>query len=322
MHDNLPLMARSFTRVITTPAAARSPREWNRPFVSLLSDWGERDPSPAICRGVILGIAPEALVVDISHEVDKYNVRHGALLLWCSLPFLPIGAHVAVVDPGVGTPRRAVALETARGDYLVGPDNGLLLPGAERLGGISRAHLIENPAYRLPLVSSTFHGRDIFSPAAAHLAAGVPLEQIGSPIDPDSLVTLAWPTPTVRFGEIELNVIYVDTFGNVKLSGLTADLIEALGTLARNEELAVEVGSADKPTAHLLRWARTFGDVEPLAALLYEDSYGRLCIAVNQGNAAKKLGLTEDEVVIVSRPRLQAIHGGPPANTSAAIEKG
>ena len=86
-------MARSFTRVITTPAAARSPREWNRPFVSLLSDWGERDPSPAICRAVVLGIAPEALVVDISHEVDKYNVRHGALLLWCALPFLPIGPH-------------------------------------------------------------------------------------------------------------------------------------------------------------------------------------------------------------------------------------
>jgi S-adenosyl-L-methionine hydrolase (adenosine-forming) len=316
-------MARRFTRVITTPAAARSPREWNRPFVSLLSDWGERDPSPAICRGVILGIASEALVVDISHEVDKYNVRHGALLLWCSLPFLPIGAHVAVVDPGVGTPRRAVALETARGDYLVGPDNGLLLPGADRLGGISRAHLIENPAYRLPLVSSTFHGRDVFSPAAAHLAVGVPLEQIGSPIDPDSLVTLAWPTPTIRFGEIELNVIYVDTFGNAKLSGLTADLVEALGTLQRGEELVVEVGSSDKPKAHLLRWVSTFGDVDPGAALLYEDSYGRLCLAVNQGNAAKKLGLAEEEVVIVSRPRLQAMHdSSPTADGTAAAESG
>jgi S-adenosylmethionine hydrolase len=255
--------------------------------------------------------------------VDKYNVRHAALLLWCSLPFLPIGAHLAVVDPGVGTPRRAVALETARGDYLVGPDNGLLLPGAERLGGVSRAHLIENPAYRLPLVSSTFHGRDVFSPAAAHLAAGVPLEQIGSPIDPDGLVTLTWPTPTVRFGEIELNVIYVDTFGNVKLSGLTADLVEALGTLQRGEELVVEVGSSDKPKAHALRWVSTFGDVDPGAALLYEDSYGRLCIAVNQGNAAKKLGLTEDEVVIVSRPRLQAIHdSSPTADRTAATEEG
>jgi S-adenosyl-L-methionine hydrolase (adenosine-forming) len=303
-------MARSFTRVITTPAAARSPREWNRPFVSILSDWGERDPSPAICRGVILGIAPEALVVDISHEVDKYNIRHGALLLWCAVPFLPIGAHIAVVDPGVGTPRRAVALETARGDYLVGPDNGLLLPGAERLGGITRAHLIENPAYRLPVVSSTFHGRDMFSPAAAHLAAGVPLEQIGSPIDPNSLLTLDWPTPTVRFGELELNVIYVDTFGNVKLSGLTNDLVEALGSLSRGEELLVEVGHGSKPKSHDLKWTSTFGDVAPGEPLLYEDSYGRLCIAVNQGNAARQLGLVEDEVLAISRPRLPAIHEG------------
>lgn len=310
-------MARSFTRVITTPAAARIPREWNRPFVSILSDWGARDPSPAICRGVILGIAPEALVVDITHDVDKYNIRHGALMLWCAVPFLPIGAHVAVVDPGVGTPRRAVALETARGDYMVGPDNGLLLPGAERLGGVTRAHLIENPAYRLPVVSATFHGRDMFSPAAAHLAAGVPLEQIGSPIDPGTLVTLNWPTPSVRFGELELNVIYVDTFGNVKLSAVTNDLVEALGSLSRGEELVIEVGGGSKPKAHQLKWASTFGEVAPGDPLLYEDSYGRLCIAVNQGNAAKQLGLIDNEVLAISRPRLPAIHHGDDEATSA-----
>jgi len=302
-------MARRFTRVITTPAAARSPREWNRPFVSLLSDWGVRDPSPAICRGVVLGIAPEALVVDISHEVDKYNVRHGALLLWCALPFLPIGAHIAVVDPGVGTARRPVALETQRGDYLVGPDNGLLLPGAERLGGIARAHVIENAAYRLPVVSSTFHGRDLFSPAAAHLAAGVPLEQIGPPIDPESLVTLDWPAASVRYGEVELNVIYVDTFGNVKLSGLGADLSDALGSVTRGEELLVEVTSP-KHKSHTLRWANTFGEVEEGEALVYEDSYGRLCIAVNQGDAAKKLGLVDGASLVITRPGLPALETG------------
>jgi S-adenosyl-L-methionine hydrolase (adenosine-forming) len=310
-------MARSFTRVITTPAAARSPREWNRPFVSITSDWGLRDPSPAICRGVILGIAPEALVVDITHEVEKYNIRHGALMLWCAVPFLPIGAHIAVVDPGVGTPRRAVALETARGDYMIGPDNGVLLPGAERLGGITRAHLIENPAYRLPVVSSTFHGRDMFSPAGAHLAAGVPLEQIGSPIDPNTLVTLNWPSPTVRFGELELNVIYLDTFGNIKLSGVANDLIEALGTLNRGEDLVITIGAGDKPKSHQLRWASTFGEVAPGEPLMYEDSYGRLCIAVNQGNAAKQLGLTDNEVLSISRPRLPAIHDGSEEATRA-----
>jgi S-adenosylmethionine hydrolase len=312
-------MARRFSRVITTPAAARSPREWNRPFVSLLSDWGARDPSPAICRGVILAIAPEALVVDISHDVDKYNIRHGALLLWCALPFLPIGSHVAVVDPGVGTRRRAVAVETARGDYLVGPDNGLLLPGADRLGGITRAHLIENPAYRLPVVSSTFHGRDLFAPAAAHLAAGVPVENIGPPIYPRSLATLQWPTATIRFGELELSVIYVDTFGNVKLGGLTADLVEALGAPSRGEELLVEV-DGPRAKAQSVRWASTFGDVAKGELLLYEDSYGRLCLAANQGNAAKLLHLEDDTVLVIARPRLQAIDAGRGEEVGQAAE--
>jgi S-adenosylmethionine hydrolase len=313
-------MARSFTRVITTPAAGRSQREWNRPFVSLLSDWGARDPSPAICHGVVLAIAPEALVVDISHEVDKYNIRHGALLLWCALPFLPIGAHIAVVDPGVGTPRRAVAIETARGDYMVGPDNGLLLPGADRLGGIVRAHLIENPAYRLPVVSSTFHGRDLFSPAAAHLAAGVPLENIGPPIDPHSLTRLEWPTATVRFGALETSVIYIDTFGNIKLSGLTADLLEALGTLTRGEDLVVEAGTA-RAKPHTLRWVSTFGDVAKGELLLYEDSYGRLCIAANQGNAAKALKLEEDMPLVITRSALPAIHHAMDADANAEEER-
>src|SRR5687767_13989959 len=195
-------MGRSFTRVVTTPAAARQRHEGSRPFVSLTSDWGVRDPSPAICRAVVLSIAPEALIVDITHEVQKYNIRHGALMLWCSLPFLPIGAHVCVVDPGVGTARRPLAIETARGDYLIGPDNGVLLPGAQRLGGVVRVHRIENAQYRLPVLSSTFHGRDLFTPAAAHLALGVPLEAIGPEIDPADLAPLdSWPEPVIKDGE-------------------------------------------------------------------------------------------------------------------------
>src|SRR5688572_23363652 len=186
-------MVRRLTRVVTTPAAARLPHEWSHPFVSLLSDWGARDPSAAICRSVVMGIAPEALIVDITHEVEKFNIRHGALMLWCALPFMPIGAHMAVIDPGVGTARRPIAIETARGDYLVGPDNGLLLPAAQRLGGAVRVHSIENAQYRLPVVSSTFHGRDVFAPAAAHLALGLPLESIGPPIDPNALTDIDWP---------------------------------------------------------------------------------------------------------------------------------
>jgi S-adenosylmethionine hydrolase len=299
-------MARRYTRVITTPAAARIPREWNRPFISLLSDWGERDPSPAICRGVVLGIAPDALIVDISHEVEKFNVRHGALLLWCALPFLPIGSHMAVVDPGVGTDRRPIALETERGDYLVGPDNGLLLPGAERLGGVTRCHAIDNAQYRLPVLSSTFHGRDLFAPAAAHLALGVPLEHIGPEIDPRHLRTLDWPPVGVSDGRLETAVIYRDTFGNAKLAGLTADLVDALGPLAHGDVLRVAVGDGRRSRQEEVVWAQTFGDVGVGERLLYEDSYGRLCLAQNQGSVTASMGLEDGTPVTIARSDGQA----------------
>src|SRR5215213_10469231 len=143
-----------------------------RAFISLLSDFGLRDPSAAIMRGVILRIAPDADVLDISHEVRKYRVRDGALLLWCALPYLPVGTHVGVVDPGVGTERRPIAIQVQRGDVLIGPDNGLLLMAADRLRGATAVFELTERAYRLPTVSTSFHGRDIFAPAAAHLATG------------------------------------------------------------------------------------------------------------------------------------------------------
>ncbi len=286
-------MARHFTRTITTPAAARMSRDWNRPLISLLTDFGSRDPSAGIMRGVVLGIAPEALIVDISHDVDDYAVADGALLLWCALPYMPIGSHVAVVDPGVGTERRGVALETARGDYLIGPDNGLLIPGATRLGGIVRAHLLANTAYRLPVVSSSFHGRDLFAPAAAHLALGVPLEVLGPSLDPMELVALDWPEPWIGDGELATSVIYVDTFGNVKLSALGAELEEALVSAGSGGRLELFAGHPDLPATRSreITWSDTFGGVPVGEPLIMSDSYGRLCLAVNQGSAAELLGL-------------------------------
>lgn len=294
-------MSRSYSRLITTPAAARAIRDASRPFVSLLTDFGLRDPSAAICKGVVLGIAPEALVVDISHEVDKYAVRDGALLLWCALPYLPLGAHVAVVDPGVGTDRRPLAVETGRGDMLVGPDNGILMPAARRVGGIRRVHLLENPQYRLPVVSSSFHGRDLFSPAAAHLAVGVPIETLGRAVDPRDLVPLDWPEPTIDAGDgtLTTEVIYVDTFGNLKLSALPADLQEAIEGLELGDRL--EVVSATGGAAHRLTWSHTFGAVDPGDALLYEDSYGRLCLAANQGALAEQWRIGQGTKLTVRR---------------------
>jgi S-adenosylmethionine hydrolase len=300
-------MSRTFTRTITTPAAARLARPGSRPVVSLITDFGTRDPSAGIMRAVILGICPDASIIDLSHEVEKYRVRDGALLLWSAAPYLPVGSHVAVVDPGVGTERRAVAMETARGDHLVGPDNGILLPAAARLGGIVRVHQLESPQYRLPVISSSFHGRDIFAPAAAHLAMGVPLEFLGPAVDPRSLRLLDWPEPEVHPGVLRASVIYLDSFGNAKLSALGSHLFGALGSPDLGQPLYVRIIDQQGPLDLEVAWVETFGSVLPGQPLLFQDSYGRLSIAVNQGSAVNDLGIREDAEVIISRGPLGPI---------------
>jgi S-adenosylmethionine hydrolase len=302
-------MSRTFTRTITTPAAARLVRPGTRPVVSLTTDFGSRDPSAGIMRAVVLGICPDAAVMDLSHEVEKYRIRDGALLLWSAAPYLPVGSHVAVVDPGVGTERRAVAMETARGDHLVGPDNGILLPAAARLGGIVRVHQLESPQYRLPVISSSFHGRDIFAPAAAHLAMGVPLEFLGPAVDPRSLRILDWPEPEVHPGVLRSSVIYLDSFGNAKLSALGSHLFGALGSPELGQPLFVRVADPGGVIDLEVAWVETFGDVPPGQPLLFQDSYGRLSLAVNQGSAAMDLGIREDSEVIVARGPLPPATG-------------
>jgi len=273
------------------------------PLITLLTDFGARDPSAAILHGVIAAIAPDARVIDISHEVRKFAIRDGAILLWCALPYLPMGFHVAVVDPGVGTERRPVALRAGRGDVLIGPDNGLLLAGAERLGGTSEARLLEAEAYRLPTVSTSFHGRDIFAPAAAHLATGVGFDALGPAIDPAGLVPSPIPEPVVEPGTLRSAIVYVDTFGNVKLAGLRADLEAAIGPVTPGDRLELTFAAHDdRPAeAHIVAWRATFGEAEPGEVLLYEDSYGRVCLAENQGNAGTDLGLSDDRPVSIRR---------------------
>ena len=273
------------------------------PLISLLTDFGARDPSAAILHGVIAAIAPDARVIDISHEVRKFAIRDGAILLWCALPYLPIGFHVAVVDPGVGTERRPVALRAGRGDVLIGPDNGLLIAGAERLGGISEARLLEAEAYRLPTVSTSFHGRDIFAPAAAHLATGVAFDALGPAIDPAGLVPSPIPEPVVEPGTLRSAIVYVDTFGNVKLAGLRADLEAAIGPVTPGDRLELTFAAHDDRPAksHVVAWRATFGEAEPGEVLLYEDSYGRICLAENQGNAGTDLGLSDDRPASIRR---------------------
>ena len=279
-----------------------------RRSISLLTDFGARDPSAGIVRGVILGIAPEVLLIDISHEVRKFAIRDGALLLWCALPYLPTGIHLAVVDPGVGTARRAVALRAGRGDILVGPDNGLLLGAIDRLGGLVDAVELSDPRYRLPVVSSSFHGRDIFAPAAAWLARGVPLAALGPRIHPGALVPSPLPAASVGEGVLESSIVYVDTFGNVKLSALAADLERALGPVDRGMNLRLRVGETERRVP----WTATFGDVPAGEQLIYADSYGRLCLAINQGDAGHELGLTEDARVTIRAAEGPRVHSARP----------
>ncbi len=305
-------MAHTYTHTVTTPAATDSGGASTPPFVSLLSDFGLRDPSAGIMRAVVVGICPRASVVDLAHDVHKFAIRDGALLLWSAVPYLPIGAHVAVVDPGVGTARKGIAIQTARGDFLVGPDNGLLMPATARLGGIVRVHLLENPRYALPDISSSFHGRDVFAPAAAHLADGVAIEELGRGVDPRRLLDLEWPRPEIQPGRLRAQAIYLDTFGNVKLSALADDLASALPGLEFGERISLRIGDGTAAREVPATWARTFGDVPGGAPLLTADSYGRVGLAVHQGSAREQLGVTLDSIIEVARPAVSPPRVPPP----------
>jgi S-adenosylmethionine hydrolase len=237
-----------------------------------------------ICHAVMKRIAPEVDVLDLTHAVERGEVLRGALALADALPYAPVGVHVAVVDPGVGTERRAVAFRGGDGRLYVGPDNGLLLPAAERLGGVREAFGIAAPEYMLAPVSATFHGRDVFAPAAAHLALGVAPAKLGPPVDPADLVRVEVPEATVEDGAVHAVVLDVDRFGNVAL-GATLRALDAAGL--DRPVLQIEVGGTRRAVA----LGRTFADVAPGDLVLLEDASGRAALAVNAGDAAAALGV-------------------------------
>ena len=251
-------------------------------FVTFLSDFGLQDDFVGTCHGVIKGIAPEAEIIDLSHGIPREQVLQGALMLASTLPYVPVGVHLAVVDPGVGGTRRALALRDADGRFFVGPDNGLLVPAAER-AGITAAHELANPEYALPSISRTFHGRDLFAPAAAHLARGVPLEELGPPLGLDALVRLDLPEPEVGQSRIAATILYVDNFGNVALN-LTREHVDRVG-IVPGTQIELELGG-ERVFAVA---ARTFADARAGDIILYEDSYRNMSVAISGGNAAELL---------------------------------
>lgn len=264
------------------------------PLISFLTDFGP-ESAPAVCRGVMWGIAPDARILDLTHTVRKFAVRDGAFLLSRMVGYLPIGVHLAVVDPGVGTVRRPIAIRTARGDALVGPDNGLLMPAARVLGGIAAAHEITASDLFLTRVSSTFHGRDIFSPVAAHLANGLAIEAVGPSVDPGTLVDLRLPEARIGEGGLDTVVLFIDSFGNARLAGQPEDLARAAGRdLAPGQPFRVS-GGAVPDAGVVVPWHTTFGAVAAGEPLLYEDAdYGGLGISINQASAAERFGLAID----------------------------
>lgn len=261
------------------------------PLVSLLTDYGLEDEFVGVLHGVILGACPDVRIVDLTHGIARHDVRAGALALRNALPHLPRGVHLAVVDPEVGTERRAVAVGCADGRLLVGPDNGILSLAWAQCGGVEEAVDVSRSPHRLEPLSPTFHGRDLFAPVAAHLAAGAELAEAGRRVDPEGLVSLALATARVEDGCLVAQVIGVDRFGNVTLDATHETAAEIGLAVGRPVELEA-VGERYHATL-----ARTFADVGAGEILIYEDPYRALALAVNRGDAAATMRLRENSEI-------------------------
>jgi hypothetical protein len=272
----------------------------HRPVITLLTDYGLTDEFVGVLHGVIAGICPDAHVIDISHGVPRQDVRAGAAVLLHSLRYMPVGVHVAVVDPTVGSDRRAVALRLADGRTLVGPDNGLLWPAAVAGGGVEQAIEISTSPWLLEPVSATFHGRDIFAAVAARLAAGESLELAGTAFDRADLVQLETPRASAEDGVLLAPVIGVDGFGNVQLGAVHDDL-QTIG-IGSGRGGRVELTPASGEI-HVGNYALTFSDVADGELLLFEDSTLQLALAVNRGRAADRLGVSAGDQLRISAAR-------------------
>ncbi len=265
--------------------------------ITFLTDFGLRDDFVGVCRGVIKQIAPDAEILDITHGIPPQQVLQGALVLANTLPYMPSGVHLAVVDPGVGSDRRELVVRSGDGRLFVGPDNGLLVPAAEKLGGIEGAWELTADEYRLHPVSRTFHGRDVFAPAAAHLAAGLDPARLGDAVPAAELVRLHLPKPEVGVSRIRATILYVDGFGNVQLNLTREDAAATRITAGTRIELILPL------ERYFALATRTFADARAGELILYEDSYGNLAIAITGGDAAQMMNAKPgDEIRIALAP--------------------
>jgi S-adenosylmethionine hydrolase len=278
----------SILLILPALAAAQQPSAQKYPpTIVFMTDFGTVDDSVPICKGVMYSILPEVRIVDMTHQVTPFSILDGARFLYGATPYYPAGTVFAVVvDPGVGSTRKAVVIKSKKGQYFVLPDNGLITLVAER-DGLEAAREITNPVWMIgKALSSTFHGRDIFSPAAAHVARGDDWAQVGPIVDLNSLVRLSLETPRIDEQGLHGEVIATDgPFGNL-VTNVDADLFLKMG-YQRGQNVPITLGSQKME----LQFVKTFSDVPLKTPLMYIDSRGRFALAVNQGSFAGIYGI-------------------------------
>jgi S-adenosylmethionine hydrolase len=260
--------------------------------ITFLSDYGRADEFVGVVHSVIRCIAPEVVVIDLAHDIEPHDVRGGGLLLARSAQYLAPGVVLAVVDPGVGTDRRGIAIEVGGGQsYLVGPDNGLLAPAVSMVGGADRAVALTSAEHQLESPGPTFAGRDVFAPAAAHLALGVDLYDLGEPVDPITLLPGVLPVSHEKDGWLVAEVLWVDRFGNAQLN-IDPDELAGWG-----ERVRLRAGEQTRTAMTATAYAGLkVGEVG-----LVVDSYGMLSIAVDRGSAADELRVRAGDQVMLAR---------------------
>lgn len=289
-------------------------------FLTFLSDYGYEDPFLGVCKGVIAQIAPEVRVLDVLHLVQPQDIEQGGAVLASAVPYLPSPAvHLALVDPFRPKPSRGIAVLTAVGSVFVSPDNGLASQAWDVAGGAVRAFVLDNPAQWLPTPARTFRGRDIFSPVAARLAAGLPVDQVGTEVEVSDLERLVQRLPTVDDDHVHCEVVQVDHFGNLTLN-LQRSHLEAAG-IALGDEVELRCGGKTLTVPFCL----TYGEVPRGRLAVCEDSFRTVTIAVNQGNAAATLRARRADPMVIARLHVPApqvigprgIYDEPPSTVTA-----
>lgn len=264
-----------------------------RDLVTFLSDYGLEDEFVGVCKGVMLMLAPHVRIIDLHHNILRHDIRHGAVVLRQSIDYMPEGVHLGVVDPLVGSSRQAVAIESKQGQIFVGPDNGLLMPAVEVCGGPRRAYKITDERFMLRPVSHTFHGRDVFATAVAHICNGVDPSELGEEIEVSELCGLQIPTAWVHDDHLHAEVLQLDRFGNLQLNLAPAQLEEVGLPCGTVLEIRIEGHRLKVP------FSSTFADVEAGDFVVVQDSYRHLSLAINKGDAAARLRAVPGSTAIV-----------------------